>query len=73
METREREQSIGNLRMIGKILAISGVALTAFAAAAALDLMPLSVPASRAAAIVFGVTAAVEFITAFFFLQRFKA
>ena len=67
-----QDQSAGNLRMIGKILAVSGIVLTVFALAAALDLFPLSRPAAQAAAIVFAVTAAVELIAAFFFLQRYK-
>jgi hypothetical protein len=62
----------GNMRMIGTILAISGLVLLAFALAAFLGWMPLSEPAGRAAAIVFAVTAAVELITAFFFIQRYK-
>ena len=69
---RDTDPSAGNLRMIGKILAVSGVVLTAFALAAALDLFPLSRPAAHAAAIVFAVTAGVELIAAFFFLQRYK-
>jgi hypothetical protein len=68
----ETNSSSGNLRMIGKILVVSGCVLTAFAAAAAFDLFPLSRPAAHAAAIVFAVTAAVELIAAFFFLQRYK-
>lgn len=66
------DPSVGNLRMIGKILAVSGIVLTAFAIAAAFDLFPLSRPAAHAAAIVFAVTAAVELIAAFVFLQRYK-
>jgi hypothetical protein len=58
--------------MIGKILAISGIVLTVFALAAVLGMFPVSAPAAHAASIVFAVTAAVEFITAFFFLQRYK-
>ena len=73
MPTNEPDQSAGNLRMIGKILVVSGLVLTAFAVAAALGFFPVSAAASKAAAIVFAVTAAVEFITAFFFLQRYKA
>ena len=68
----ESVQSAGILRMIGKILGVSGLVLTAFAIAAAVDLFPLSRPAAHAAAIVFAVTAAVEFVAAFFFLQRYK-
>jgi hypothetical protein len=66
----DTDQSAGNLRMIGKILAVSGAVLTLFAIAAALDFFPVSAPAGRAAAIVFAVTAAVELVAAFFFLQR---
>jgi hypothetical protein len=58
--------------MIGKILTVSGVVLTTFAVAAMLGLVPVSAPAAKAAAIVFAVTASVEFIAAFFFLQRYK-
>jgi len=68
----DTDQTVGNLRMIGKILAVSGVVLTAFALAAAVDLFPLSRPAAHAAAIVFAVTAAVELLGAFYFLQRYK-
>ena len=58
--------------MIGKILMVSGVVLTAFALAATLGFFPVSAAAAKAAAIVFAVTAAVEFMTALFFLQRYK-
>ena len=68
----DTDQTVGNLRMIGKILAVSGVVLTVFALAAALDFFPLSRPAAHAAAIVFAVTAAVELLAAFYFLQRYK-
>jgi hypothetical protein len=66
------DPSTGNLRMIGKILAISALVLAGFAVAALLGLLPLSKPASYAAAIVFGVTAGAELLTALFFLQRYK-
>ncbi len=68
----QQDPSAGNLRMIGKILGISGIVLTVFALAALLGMFPVSPPAARAASIVFAVTAAVEFMTAFFFLQRYK-
>ncbi|HTI39341.1 MAG TPA: hypothetical protein VL484_17380 [Vicinamibacterales bacterium] len=58
--------------MIGKILAVSGFVLTGFAMASFVGFLPLSPAAGRAAAIVFAVTAAVELVTAFFFLQRYK-
>ncbi|HWK10169.1 MAG TPA: hypothetical protein VNR64_08965 [Vicinamibacterales bacterium] len=70
--THDTDSAAGNLRMIGKILAVSAIVLTLFAIAAGLGFFPVSVPAARAAAIVFAVTAGVEFITAFFFLQRYK-
>jgi len=70
--TGEMDQSAGNLRMIGKILVVSGIVLALFALAAAFGLFPLSRPAGRAAAVVFAVTSAVELIAAFFFLQRYK-
>jgi hypothetical protein len=71
--TAPQSQHAGNMRMIGTILATSGVILAAFALAATLGLMPLSKPAGRAAAIVFAVTAAVELMTAFFFRRRYRA
>ena len=72
-ETRRDDPSAaGNMRLIGKILAVSGAVLTAFALASFVGWMPLSAPARKAAAIVFAVTAAVELITAFYFLQRYK-
>jgi len=63
----------GNLRLVGTILAVSGLVLALFAIAAFFGVLPLSEPASRAAAIVFAVTSAVELIAAFFFRQRYKA
>jgi len=72
MNGGQPDPSAGNLRMIGKILGVSGIVLTLFAVAALVGLMPLSVPAGHAAAIVFAVTAAAELVTAFFFLQRYK-
>jgi hypothetical protein len=72
MPDNHTDPSTGNLRMIGKILTVSGVVLTTFAVAAMLGLVPVSAPAAKAAAIVFAVTASVEFIAAFFFLQRYK-
>jgi len=72
MADQQGDQTTGNLRMIGTILMVSGLVLTAFAIAAGLGFFPVSAPAAKAAAIVFAVTAAVEFITAFFFLQRYK-
>ena len=72
MPNHEPDQSGGNLRMIGKILMVSGIVLTTFAVAAALGFFPVSAAAAKAASIVFAVTAAVEFMTAFFFLQRYK-
>ena len=72
MGSPETNPSIGNLRMIGKILAVSGIVLTGFAVASFLGFLPLSPPAGRAATIVFAVTAAVELLTAFVFLLRYK-
>jgi hypothetical protein len=72
MPDNHTDPSTGNLRMIGNILTVSGVVLTTFAVAAMLGLVPVSAPAAKAAAIVFAVTASVEFIAAFFFLQRYK-
>jgi cytochrome b subunit of formate dehydrogenase len=68
-----RALAAGNMRMLGSILAISGIVLAAFAVASIVGLMPLSKPASRAAAIVFAATAAVELIIAFYFRRRYKA
>jgi hypothetical protein len=72
MNDQQGNQATGNLRMIGTILMVSGLVLTAFAIAAALGFFPVSAPAARAAALVFAVTAGVEFLTGFFFLRRYK-
>jgi hypothetical protein len=72
MNDQQGNQATGNLRMIGTILMVSGLVLSAFAIAAALGFVPVSAPAARAAALVFAVTAGVELLAAFFFLQRYK-
>jgi hypothetical protein len=72
MNDQQGNQATGNLRMIGTILMVSGLVLSAFAIAAVLGFVPVSAPAARAAALVFAVTAGVEFLAAFFFLQRYK-
>lgn len=60
----------GHARLVGKVLAFSGVFMLAAALAAALRWLPYSDPASRALATIFAVTGAADLIIAFVFMSR---
>jgi hypothetical protein len=59
-----------NARLVGKVLAFSGVFMLAAALVAWLRWLPYSDPASRALAMIFAVTGSADLIIAFVFMTR---
>lgn len=61
-----------NARLVGKLLASSGVILAGFAAVAWAGWLPFSWPAARALALIFVTTSAVDLLIASFFIARYR-
>lgn len=61
-----------NALLVGKLLAGTGVTLAVFALVMWAGWLPFSVPASRALALIFAVTSAMDLVFAFFFLTRYR-
>ena len=61
-----------NARLVGKVLALSGVFMLGASLAAWLRWLPYSDPASRALAMIFAVTGAADLIIAFVFMTRHR-
>jgi hypothetical protein len=66
------EARSGNARLVGKVLASTGVFMMAAALVAWLRWLPYSDPASRALALIFAVTGAADLIIAFVFMTRYR-
>ena len=63
---------VANARLVGKVLAYSGVFMLAASLVAWLRWLPYSDPASRALAMIFAVTGAADLIIAFVFMTRYR-
>ncbi len=61
-----------HVRLVGKLLAFSGVFMLGASLAAWLRWLPYSDPASRALAMIFAVTGVADLIIAFVFMTRYR-